>query len=71
MLKLSRITSFLLWLGHFMADIGTQTPFFYIFKERELIYDSFEVMMDMKMTHNFFPYQGGGIRIVEYKKLIP
>ncbi|KZV30743.1 NADH-plastoquinone oxidoreductase subunit 7 [Dorcoceras hygrometricum] len=25
-----------------MADIGAQTPFFYIFRERELIYDLFE-----------------------------
>ena len=28
--------------GPFMVDIGAQTPFFYIFKERELLYDLFE-----------------------------
>ncbi|KAG4165606.1 hypothetical protein ERO13_A13G086335v2 [Gossypium hirsutum] len=54
MLELSCITSHLLWLGPFMADIGAQTPFFYIFIERELVYDLFEAATG----------------IVEYQKLI-
>ncbi|THF94405.1 hypothetical protein TEA_025509 [Camellia sinensis var. sinensis] len=54
MLELSRIASHLLWLGPFMADIGSQTPFFYIFRERELLYDLFEAATG----------------IVEYQKLI-
>ncbi|KAK1405782.1 hypothetical protein QVD17_42516 [Tagetes erecta] len=29
-------------LGYLHRDIGAQTPFFYIFRERELIYDLFE-----------------------------
>jgi len=59
MLELSRITSHVLWLGPFMADIGAQTPFFYIFRERELIYDLFEAATSIKMMHNFFSYRRG------------
>ncbi|KAJ4837641.1 hypothetical protein Tsubulata_047898, partial [Turnera subulata] len=37
-----------------MADIGAQTPFFYIFRERQLIYDLFEAATGMRMMHNYF-----------------
>eukprot|EP01018_Ginkgo_biloba_P037104 Gb_40562 [translate_table: standard] len=58
MLELSRIAPHLLWLGPFMADIGAQTPFFYISREREIIYDLFKAATGMRMMHNYFRIGG-------------
>ncbi|THG11477.1 hypothetical protein TEA_011834 [Camellia sinensis var. sinensis] len=45
-------------LGYLHRDIGGQTPFFYIFRERELIYDLFEAATGMRMMHNYFRIGG-------------
>ncbi len=54
MLELSRIACHLLWFGPFMANISAQTPFFYILKGKEMIYDLFEASTCMQRMHNFF-----------------
>lgn len=59
MLELNRIANHLLWLGPFMADIGAQTPFFYIFREREMIYDLWEAASGYRMVNNNYFRIGG------------
>ncbi len=59
MLELNRIANHLLWLGPFLADVGAQTPFFYIFREREMIYDLFEAVTGMRFINNNYFRIGG------------
>jgi len=59
MLELNRIANHLLWLGPFLADVGAQTPFFYIFRERELIYDLWEAATGYRMVNNNYWRIGG------------
>jgi NAD(P)H-quinone oxidoreductase subunit H len=59
MLELNRIANHLLWLGPFLADVGAQTPFFYIFREREMIYDLFEAVSGMRFINNNYFRMGG------------
>ncbi|MBA0856832.1 hypothetical protein Goshw_003757 [Gossypium schwendimanii] len=41
-----------------MVDIGAPIPFFYIFRERELVCDLFKVTIGMRMMHNYFRIRG-------------
>lgn len=62
MLELNRIANHLLWLGPFMADVGAQTPFFYIFREREMIYDLWEAASGYRMVNNNY-FRIGGVAV--------
>lgn len=66
MLELNRIANHLLWLGPFAADLGAQTPFFYIFRERELIYDLWEAATGYRMVNNNYFRVGGVAADVPY-----
>jgi NAD(P)H-quinone oxidoreductase subunit H len=59
MLELNRIANHLLWLGPFMLDVGAGTPLFYIFREREMIYDLFEAVSGMRFINNNYFRMGG------------
>ncbi|MGI8933704.1 MAG: NAD(P)H-quinone oxidoreductase subunit H, partial [Phormidesmis sp.] len=59
MLELNRIANHLLWLGPFMADVGAQTPFFSIFREREMIYDLWEAASGARLINNNYFRIGG------------
>jgi len=59
MLELNRIANHLLWLGPFLADVGAQTPIFYIFREREMIYDLWEAATGQRLINNNYFRIGG------------
>ncbi len=60
MLELNRIASHLLWIGAFLMDLGAVSPFFYTFRERELVLKYFEKVTGQRMMNNYFVF--GGVR---------
>ena len=60
LLELNRIASHLLWIGAFLMDLGAVSPFFYAFREREMILEYFEKISGQRMMNNYFVF--GGVR---------
>ena len=60
LLELNRIASHLLWIGAFLMDLGAVSPYFYVFRERELILKYFEKISGQRMMNNYFVF--GGVR---------
>ena len=50
--EMQRISSHLLWLATAAIDLGAITPFFYTFREREVILDLFEEYCGARLTLN-------------------
>lgn len=57
--ELTRISSHLLWLATHALDIGAITVFFYCFREREIIYDIFEMVSGARMNLSYI--RAGGV----------
>jgi NADH-quinone oxidoreductase subunit D len=53
MSELTRIASHELWIGAMAMDLGAFTPFFYAFREREMITDIMEDTCGARLTMNY------------------
>lgn len=51
--ELTRIASHELWIGAMAMDLGAFTPFFYAFREREMITDIMEESCGARLTMNY------------------
>ena len=51
--ELTRIASHELWLGAMAMDLGAFTPFFYAFREREMITEIMEDTCGARLTMNY------------------
>ena len=60
LMELNRISSHLLWIGTYLLDLGAISPFFYAFRDREMILRYFEKISGQRLMYNFFTF--GGVR---------
>ena len=51
--ELSRISAHLLWLGTHALDLGAATVFFHTFRERETLYNLFELLTGTRLTTSY------------------
>ncbi|MDR2017768.1 MAG: NADH-quinone oxidoreductase subunit D [Syntrophobacterales bacterium] len=57
-IELNRISSHLLWLGAYLADLGGLTPFLYVFDDREQINDILERITGSRLTYCYMRFGG-------------
>ncbi len=56
--ELNRLSSHLLWLGAYLADLGALTPFLFVFDDREQINDILEGITGSRLTYCYFRFGG-------------
>jgi len=56
--ELNRLSSHLLWVGAYLADLGALTPFLYVFDDREQINDILEGITGSRLTYCYFRFGG-------------
>lgn len=69
MTELARIASHLIWLGTHAMDIGAATVFLYTFREREFIYELWEMVAGARFHQSYFRI--GGVKEDLPKGFIP